>query len=151
MLNKKQLVELIIRPSLYGINAYSLSAEHLLLGTCAQESKFGTYLKQIKGPALGIFQMEPNTHDDIIKWAKSTHKWPRILSFLGDNFSPRRMIYDLNYATVLARLHYLRVNEPLPDATDIDGIAAYWKKYYNTNLGKGTEREFIDSWVLYGL
>jgi hypothetical protein len=43
----------------------SLNAIQLLMGTAAQESHLGTYLKQINGPALGVFQMEPNTEIDI--------------------------------------------------------------------------------------
>jgi hypothetical protein len=32
----------------------------------------------------------------------------------------------------------LRVPTPLPDATDVPALAAYWKKHYNTHLGSGT-------------
>ena len=40
-------------------------AQWLLLGTAAVESSGGRYLYQIKGPARGIFQMEPRTGWDI--------------------------------------------------------------------------------------
>ena len=33
-------------------------------GTAAVESRMGTYLRQIGGPALGIWQVEPATHLD---------------------------------------------------------------------------------------
>jgi hypothetical protein len=46
----------------------------------------------------------------------------------------------------MCRLHYRRVPEPLPDAEDINGLAAYWKKYYNTKAGRGSESEFIINW-----
>jgi hypothetical protein len=45
---------------------------------------------------------------------------------------------NLAYAIVMARVHYLRVPSPLPDATDVPALAAYWKKHYNTHLGSGT-------------
>ena len=38
-------------------------AETLLLGTAKAESGL-IYLKQLKGPALGLYQNEPKTHKD---------------------------------------------------------------------------------------
>ena len=46
------------------------SAIDLLLGTAAQESAFGTYLRQVNGPALGAFQMEPATFKSVKAWAQ---------------------------------------------------------------------------------
>ena len=65
MLNYIQLKELIIIPTLHDLVSFSDDAVQLLLFTCAVESDGGTYLKQLKGPALGIYQMEPETHNDI--------------------------------------------------------------------------------------
>ena len=46
----------------------SQEAENLLMGTAAQESALGEYIRQLgNGPALGIFQMEPETFDDIVR------------------------------------------------------------------------------------
>lgn len=149
-INTKQLIELIIRPTLQDLGLYSLSAEQLLAGTCAQESGMGTYIKQVgKGPALGIFQMEPLTHDDLWEnylsrgdlWLKVCHKY-------GDT-EAKDMIYDLSYACAMARIHYLRIKEPLPPADNIPALAAYWKRYYNTALGKGKESEYIANWNKY--
>ena len=44
---------------------------------------------------------------------------------------------------LLCRLKYYRVPHPLP--TDIDGMAAYWKTYYNAG-GKGTLKHFLDTY-----
>ena len=45
---------------------YSPVAENLIMGTAAQESGF-TYIKQLGGgPALGMFQVEPATAEDIL-------------------------------------------------------------------------------------
>jgi len=41
------------------------------------------------------------------------------------------------YACAMARVLYYRRPEPLPLPSDIDGLAAYWKQWYNTPLGKG--------------
>ena len=66
-INTKQIIQLIIQPTLKDLNLYSLAAEQLLAGTCAQESGMGTYIAQVNGPALGIYQMEPVTEYDLIK------------------------------------------------------------------------------------
>ena len=65
----------VVRPALQEIGLWSQVAENLVLGTAVTESRL-KYLKQLgKGPALGIFQMEPFTHNDI--WR--THLWGKPL------------------------------------------------------------------------
>lgn len=132
--------QLIVRPSLHELGLYSPAAEELLLGTAAKESVFGTYLKQLGGgPALGVYQMEPATFYWLQdKWGE---KYP-ILAFK----SPEHMIWDLKLATKAARLRYLVVKEPLPEAQDIVGLGKYWKQYYNTEAGAGTVEEFVESY-----
>ncbi|MBF0382021.1 MAG: hypothetical protein HQL69_13440 [Magnetococcales bacterium] len=127
----------------------SPAAEALLIGTAAQESGLGRYIHQLGGgPALGLFQMEPATYRDI--WQNYIRFQPKISKHLGVRWpmepKAEAMITDLLFAAVMCRLHYRRVAAPLPDAEDIDGLAAYWKKYYNTVVGRGTEEEFIKNW-----
>lgn len=147
MIDNKQLRELIIKPALDCLQMYSDSAEELLVFTCACESLGGTYLKQVKGPALGIYQMEPATYTDI--WENYIKNQGHVLNLLSINFDvhklplPERMIYDLKFATAMARLHYRRRKETLPQSTDIDGIWEYYKKYYNTHLGKAEKETSI--------
>ena len=148
------LRDLIIRPTLVDMGHYSPAAEALLLGTVAHESRGGRYLAQLGGPARGIYQMEPATHDDLwrhflpsrrplkallLTWAHDPAPYP----------SPDQMVYDLRYATAMARVHYLRVPAPLPAADDLIGQAAYWKRYYNTPAGKGTVEQYTQSWHAY--
>jgi hypothetical protein len=64
-MNARQLRAYVIQPTLKPMGLWSLAAETLLVGTCAHESAMGKYLHQIKGPALGIYQIEPITHFDI--------------------------------------------------------------------------------------
>ena len=60
-----QTLALVIRPALEKLSLWSLSAEELVLGTAIVESGL-TYLKQHgDGPALGLWQVEPATHDDL--------------------------------------------------------------------------------------
>lgn len=140
MIDYTQLRDLVIIPALSDLQMYSDDARELLVFTCATESLGGTFLKQKKGPAVGIMQMEPNTYTDI--WVNFLFKNPSMLSIMGLKFDcprmpqPERMIYDLRFAVAMARIHYRRVKEQLPDHTDIDAIWEYYKKYYNTPLGK---------------
>ena len=104
----------------------------------------GKYIKQINGPALGIFQMEPNTHNDI--WENylkcRISLWEHIRDNVIVEFTPRELVWNLKYAIIMCRIHYLRVPTPLPQPDDIVKLAFYWKKYYNTLKGRGTIFEF---------
>jgi hypothetical protein len=149
MIDIGDLKQYVIRPALNFLDLYSEAAENLLLGTAAIESEMGYYLHQINGTALGICQMEPNTYRDIwhfyLKPKSKLVLAHNILTYFSTTTIPpaEKMIYDLRYAFVMCRLHYLRVSEPLPEAHDIQKIAEYWKKHYNTKLGKGTTDKFI--------
>jgi hypothetical protein len=147
MIDVSQLRGYVIRPVLQDLGMHSEAAENLLLGTAAQESRLGAYLHQRDdGPALGIYQMEPATHEDI--WNNYLLHRPVLAHKANAFIAPsrdktRELIGNLNYATAMCRLHYYRVAAPLPKADDIVGLAAYWKKYYNTEGGKGSVSEFI--------
>jgi hypothetical protein len=124
-----------------------------LVFTCACESLGGTYLKQVKGPALGIYQMEPATYTDI--WQNFIKNQGSIVNMLSLNFNvvsmpmPERMVYDLQYATAMSRLHYRRVKAPLPDNKNVEAIWEYYKKYYNTVLGKAEKETSIKHYLKY--
>jgi hypothetical protein len=169
-INPKQLRELVIVPTLQYLNPvipYSIEAVDLLCMTAAHESLNGTYLKQSKGPALGIYQMEPSTYVDIWNNFLGARRFmdELVYSLAGEN-SPdydrsgdaSQMIYNLAYATAMARVHYYRVPEALPkrkelgpDSDYIYHLAKYAKRYYNTELGKATEDDYFDAFIkLYG-
>lgn len=50
---------------------------------------------------------------------------------------------NLAYATAVCRLQLYRARPPLPAADDVAGLAAYWKRFWNTAKGRGTEEQFI--------
>lgn len=147
MLNVNQFRELIVKSSLNDLLLYSKEAEELMVFTCAVESEGGTYLHQVNGPALGIYQMEPGTHNDI--WQNYIYNNGSLTLRLFSNFdigsmpSEARMIYDLRYATAMARLHYRRVKSPLPLSNNVDAIWDYYKQFYNTPKGKAEKEESI--------
>jgi len=48
------------------------------------------------------------------------------------------------YSGLASRLFLSNIVESIPFASDIAGQASYWKRYYNTNLGAGTQETFIE-------
>jgi hypothetical protein len=134
-------LRMLITDVLTEIGLYSEDACELLMMTAAHESHLGHYLMQRdNGPARGIFQMEPTTEEDI--WTNYLARKPeltlRITALMGDaNFDSLQLTGNLLYQIAMARVHYYRVSEALPSKEDHPAMARYWKKYYNTRLGKG--------------
>lgn len=140
----------LVEKTLTELGKYSVDSVNLILGTIAQESAYGKYRKQMYGPALGICQMEPETFNDICKNYLKYHPdlAERIKEVCKVNvFSAADLITNDKLSICFCRIHYLRVKEPI--TTTIEGYAAYWKKYYNTVKGKGTETEFIRNYHLH--
>ncbi len=156
MISPIHLRQLIIDPTLKYLDMYSQSASNLLMGTAAQESHMGRFLMQIdgqgrpQGPALGIYQCEGKTHDDIwenyLKFRPSLYD--KVASF-SLSTTDQDMVWNLRYATAIARIKYWRDPEPLPQAGDIEGLAHTWKNCYNSKLGKGTVEEYIENYNRY--
>ncbi len=147
MLDCSQFRSLIIEPVLSKLQVYSKDAEEVLVFTCAAESIGGTLLHQVKGSALGIYQMEPNTYTDIwINYIRGRNQLATLMALhFGCNKIPdvERLIYDLHFATAMARIHYLRVKPSIPDMKDVDAMWDYYKKYYNTEKGKAKKEDAI--------
>ena len=142
-------LRLTISETLKQIGLYSSDAVELLMGTCAQESAFGKYRRQLgNGPALGVFQMEPATFNDIVK-NYLHYKQPLFLRILEvsslSSYDSQELINNDVFAICMARVHYLRVPKPIPNT--VDGWAAYWKQYYNTYLGKGKIEEYTKNYI----
>lgn len=147
MIDVQQFRERIVRPVLQHLDRHSPAAEDQVIGTAAQESLLGRFLRQHPtGPARGVYQMEPATHDDLWRnYLSHRRGLADLVARLRLNW-PDEMEGNLYYATAMCRVHYLRVRERLPEHGDVAGYARYWKLYYNTPLGKGTEQEFIHNW-----
>lgn len=131
---------------------YSDTAVELLMLTCAQETHLGKYLKQVRGPARGIFQIEPATEKDMFRTLSQRHGAIRAkiseLMFQTEGKGFTNMELNLAYQIAMARYFYYRVPKALP-ANDIVSMATYWKKYFNTYLGKGKVIEAIDNYKRY--
>jgi len=121
-----------------------------MLGIAAQESQL-RYLRQLNsGPARGLFQTEPRTERDLWKYI---HARPHIAAIMEQrcNLTDPDVVHlecNLPYQVLLCRVYLLRIPEPLPAEDDVPGQARYWKKYYNTAAGRGTEEEYVRSYHL---
>ena len=148
---------------------YSRDAEELLMLTAACESNLGHYFKQLNnGPALGIFQCEPNT----LEWA-SVELEKRALGKIRNKklYSVRDRLMEVQsmacygrYAKhcelellgsiesqiLYARLIYLfKTPKAIPPHDDIELLARYWKRYWNSELGAGTIEGAIEKYNKY--
>lgn len=148
----------LITITLQDIGLYSKEAVMLLLRTAAHESLMGHYIKQVKGPALGPFQMEPTTFYDNLVWLQRKDLlMSKILesSCIGDyshlynRLFPELMMFNLKFAICMARVHYLRKPGALPNT--LEGQWEYYKKHYNSNKGSATKEDFMRNCERYGL
>ncbi|PJK29975.1 hypothetical protein [Minwuia thermotolerans] len=135
-----------------------LAAVQLICMTDAHESWF-VHLRQVArfdagrpvfGPARGLGQMEPPTLADNLNWARraggvSRTLWEKLQLWTGGHMPADRLMGDMVFATIAARIHYWRRPEALPAAGDVDGLAGYAKKYWNTHLGAATEADYADA------
>lgn len=163
-MNSQHLRHYIVRPTLEAMSMWSPAAENLVLGTAAQESRCGYYLKQLNGPACGVYQMEPATAIDLVKRylkrrSDIDEQLQSAMQLFGDyeidwdtvpeSLIAEKLISDLRFATAMCRLRYYVVPERLPDQHDVFGLADYWKRYYNTEKGAGTRSEFNLNYVKF--
>lgn len=152
MLDPRQFLVFVIRPTLRHIGMEGLAAERLVLGTGIAESRL-TYVDQVTrlndtrlGPALGLFQMEPATHDDI--WNNWLVHRPNLMERLNALLAPHpdkvtQLVCNLSYTVAMCRILYRRVPQPLPGASDALGMAEYHKRFYNTYLGAARVEETV--------
>ena len=119
-----QLQDRVIAPTLDKIDLWSRAAEELVLGTAIVESGL-TYLKQRgEGPALGLWQIEPATHDDL--YTNFLNYRPGLGSKLMELRAPglsmgENLATNLIYGAAVCRLCYYSKSDALPAAGDIEG------------------------------
>ena len=144
----KSSIQRIIKETLQHMNLDSIDARSLIYSTGKAESDYKTLQQYDGGPALGFFQMEPATCRDI--WENYVMYRPKYrdkLYALGfdDGALEFCLLSNVGLQTALCRLHYRRVPSALPKASNLEAQAKYWKKNYNTELGKGTIEHFIEA------
>jgi len=151
-MNVLDFIECILRPSLKSFGFWSIEAEKLLLGTAIQETRL-IFLRQrtnkhrYYGPGFGPFSMEPRTHNDIyLNYLRyRPERLAKVEAFLiPEKDKIEQLAYNFAYATVMARLQYLRYPDKIPN--DLWGQALLWKKRYNSPIGRGTPEEYVSNY-----
>jgi len=147
MLSTTQFRTDILRPTLHamGKKYEGEAAENLILGTIAQESGF-KYIRQIGGPALGLIQMEPATLYDLYKNYLNLRlgKKKKVQWFASNELMLTEQLQsNLAYMCAICRMQYYRQPFTMPEPDDIKALAKIWKKYWNTEKGRGSESAFI--------
>ncbi len=114
------------------------------------------YLRQLgDGVARSFWQIEPQSCIDNLQHYL-IHR-PKLMAKCAEsslvdlkhwqNYNEKlwEEILEKNIAAsiVHCRLKYWRVPKRLPNT--LQGRSMFWKKYYNTELGKGTEEKYIDT------
>lgn len=129
----------LIAPTLKKIGLYSDTALNLVTGTGLVESGFRATVQSGGGPALGWFQMEPATYQDI--WDNYLRYRPALADAVrglcsGESPTTSQIQTNPRFAAAMCRIKYLRSSLPLPKNTAFN-LCQYWKNIYNTPKGKG--------------
>lgn len=126
------------------------SAVYLLCETAAAETQFGTYADPTpNGAGRGLYQCDQIPFKDV-QFRSSAADADAIKLAFDINIKAVEWD-DLNYspllATIFARLHYKLRPGAIPQT--LAERAEYWKKHYNSILGKGTVEHYIESSLKY--
>lgn len=129
------------------------NAVELLMGTAAQETNLGYYLRQHPaGPGRGPYSIEQATHVDVVRYLQRpqnailldlVNSMVRRGATLGDE---GELVDNFAYAHAICRIRYWYETAPIAVAGDIRGHGEYWKQHFNTPAGAGTVEEFMANW-----
>jgi hypothetical protein len=150
MINPKQLRDLITRTLKEIPHGHSEDAVELLMMIAAHESRLGTYLRQVGGPALGIFQMEPATHDDVWENGDSCEDNGAVLGYnLECTIGGDMLEYDLRYQIFMARQRLFMKPEQIPSVNRVAEMAMYCKRHWNTVHGDADAPDYFNAYLDY--
>lgn len=126
---------------------------NLIVGTAAVESDMGNNLGNGKYD-IGLYQINKLTHKDIHK--RILPKYPKIKSVI-DGYVKKHGIkqsrFIIEYQILMAMVYYIDRTHgkvlTLSEGWGIDDLSLVWKSIYNTNLGRGTRKDFMDKYKKY--
>lgn len=156
MISIKQ-IEGLIKKTLTGMGKKFASddAVELVMGTGLVESRY-KYIRQLgDGPARSFWQVEPATAVDNCQHYL-THR-PGLMRMCAESsmvdIKHWQTYSVITWADILetnmsagiihCRLKYWRVPKRMPNTTE--GMANYWKEFYNTHQGAGHVEDYIDT------
>lgn len=140
MINLQSLKD-TVDDELFRMYAHSVSASMAIMMIIAHESQKGRYWQQVNGPAKGLIQMEPATHDDTWKHCDSIQQRAAQLGITQD---VHKLEHDIRYNIFMARCRLLMDVNPLP-ATE-EAMAEYLKSYWNSDGGKASASKYLNEY-----
>lgn len=114
----------------------------LLCMIAAHESGLGKHRKQINGPALSLFQIEPITHDSI--W-DNCDSIKALAKKLGITRNLKSLETDDRYAAFVARCYLLMDKNSVPKS--VCEMGQYAKSYWNSSAGKASPEAYVDAYI----
>ena len=152
-MNHKQIRKLI-KDTLQKIGMWSQEAEELVFLTGLVESGYD-YISQIgSGVARSFWQVESATAQDCVdnylgyrrskleRVSGVMHISPDALLEMSDKDLKHFLWGNIIAGIIFCRIKYWRVPKKIP--LDLEGMAKYWKSYYNTERGAGTVTHFLE-------
>ena len=146
----KETIRKIIRKVLERLSdsgiKYSDNAEDLIFETGNAETGYKHLEQMGGGPAVSFFQIEKNTIKDIfdnyVVYRKPLIACLYKLGFIEEypNFS---VMTNIAVAIAFCRIYYRRQPGSIPKKKG--NRAIYWKKYYNTEGGRGSVEHYLES------
>lgn len=124
------------------MDRHSDEATLAIMQIIAHESNGGKHWEQMGGgPALGVIQMEPTTHDSVWDNSDSIH-------LLSQKMCVPRGLDKLRtsamYNIFMARCYLLMDPDPLPK--DPTSMSYYLKKYWNSEGGAANQLDYYYKW-----
>lgn len=128
------------------------NVERFLIEIANIESKFGRDKNTFKGASKGIFQIDPIAFEEVQRRLKETNEKDGGTTRAYNEKLKQDLNLDLSELTyedldkplvgaAFARAYLLGFAEAIPET--VLGRAKYWKKYYNTDAGKGTDEKYL--------
>ena len=142
----KDEIKDIIAFVLHYLDMDSEDARALVYRTGMAETGYRKLRQMGGGPALGFWQCEPATIVDTVdNYINFRPKLKIKLYALGydDSNMEDRFMSNIALQVAFCRLKYRRDSKPIPSKDNIEAQAEYWKRVYNTKLGKGTTEHFL--------
>ena len=121
-------------------------AVSLIYETGNTETGYRHLVQMGGGPAVSFFQLEPATIYDIFN-NYVEYRQPLVEVLIEFGLDPMNLEFcvktNIAIAICMCRFHYRRVPSPIPKTKK--ERAEYWKKHYNSELGKGTVEHYLKS------
>mgnify|MGYP001162532464 FL=1 len=157
-MNQKQ-IRALIADVLKKMGMWSEEAEELVFLTGLAESGY-RYITQIGSDiARSFFQVEVATAKDCIdnylvyrqdvlkQFGEAVQRRPKEILAWNEEELHYLLWHDIAVGIAFCRIKYRRVPKPLPKT--LEECASQWKKYYNTEGGKGDPEHFVDACLKY--